>query len=595
MQKRWQINSKAPNDFIKQFPEYPALVLQLLFNRNIRDQSAIDEFFNPDYEEGLYDPFLMKGMKRAVERIFKAVRNKEKIIVFGDYDADGLTSAAVLVKILEALGARPDVYIPDRAKEGYGLNLEAIRRFKELGVKLIITVDCGVSDFEEVELACQLGIEVIITDHHWVGEKLPRAFAILNPKQDDCQYPFKELAGVGVAYKLAQGLVYKLKACPEQSRRIKNEKLKINEGFEKWLLDLVAIGTVADCVPLVGENRILVKYGLIVLGKTQRIGLKTLMKNAGIINNNHLPLTTYEINFVIAPRLNAAGRMDHANHAYKLLISESLEEAKQLSEKLEEKNYQRQKITEKIVREVKSRLSGKEKIIFEGNENWPVGVVGLVASKLVDEANCPALIFSKGKKQSIGSGRSIHSFNLIEAISRCSKHLCEFGGHRGAAGFTLDNSKLVDFKDQLEAIAGEEIQSENLVPVINIDAEINSEDINWNIYDQIAKFSPFGEGNPKPLFLVRNLKISQMRIVGNGGKHLKLKLTAQRGGNGNIAVSSQDSLQKTFDAIGFSFGGCIKKINQGDLVDVVFELIADEWNGMRQLQLKIIDLKKSKK
>jgi len=534
MQKRWQINSKAPNDFIKRFPEYPALVLQLLFNRNIRDKNAIDEFFNPDYEEGLCDPFLMKGMEKAVERIFKAVRSKEKIIVFGDYDADGLTSTAVLVKILEALGARPDVYIPDRAKEGYGLNLEAIRRFKELGVKLIITVDCGVSDFEEVELARQLGVEVIITDHHWVGEKLPRAFAILNPKQDDCRYPFKELAGVGVAYKLAQGLVYKLK--------IKNEKLKINEGFEKWLLDLVAIGTVADCVPLVGEN----------------------------------------------------GRIDHANHAYKLLISESLEEAKQLSEKLEEKNYQRQKITEKIVREVKSRLSGKEKIIFEGSENWPVGVVGLVASKLVDEANCPTLIFSKGKKQSIGSGRSIHSFNLIEAISRCSQHLCEFGGHRGAAGFTLDNSKLADFKDQLEAIAGEEIQSENLVPVVNIDAEINSEDINWNIYDQIAKFSPFGEGNPKPLFLVRNLKISQMRIVGNGGKHLKLKLTTQRGGNGNIVVSSRDSLQKTFDAIGFSFGGCIKKINQGDLVDVVFELIADEWNGMRQLQLKIIDLKKSK-
>ena len=583
MTKKWKISQKVPDEFVKQFPEYSPLILQLLHKRNLMDQNVVDEFFNPDYEADLHNPFLMKGMDLAVERIFQAIENREKILVFGDYDADGITASVVLVKTFETFGARPEIYIPDRSKEGYGLNLEAIKKIKKNKIDLIVTVDCGISDVEEVDLANDLGIDVIITDHHWVGEKLPSAFAILNPKQNNCKYPFKELAGVGVAYKLAQALISKSKtnlAC-RQAENKKQKKGNLNNGFEKWLLDLVAVGTIADRVSLLGENRTLVKYGLIVLGKTQRIGFKELMKKARISNKKNLPLETEDVGFMIAPRLNAAGRMDHANCAYELLVSELSKEAEKLSEKLEKQNYERQKITEKIVKEIEARLTGNEKFVFEGDKNWPVGVIGLAASKIADNLHRPILIFSKKEKESSGSGRSIDQFNLIEALNKCGKCFKEFGGHKGAVGFTLKNSKLKEFKKQFGIIVDKELKDENLIPVVNIDAEIFAEDVNWNIYDQIVKFSPFGQDNPKPLFLVKNLKISQMWIVGNNGKHLKLKL-----------VSSANNFQRTFDAIGFSFGECEKKIHIGDSIDVVFEFIVDEWNGTRQLQLKIVDLRK---
>jgi single-stranded-DNA-specific exonuclease len=365
MQKRWIVNKKYPEKFAKEFPELTPIILQLLWDREIKDQTLVDEFFNPDYEQDIHDPFLMKDMDKAVQRIFKAIKNGERITIYGDYDVDGVTSSVVMVSALielksvisqvekEEAKKFIDIYIPDREFEGYGLNEKAVNQIKKEKTDLIITVDCGISSFESVEIVKKLGMDIIITDHHHVPDKVPEALAIINPKQKDCSYPFKELAGVGVAFKLAQALIGNVgnrHAC------------SLPDGFEKWLLDLVALGTVADCVDLVGENRTLVKYGLLVINKTKRIGIKKLIKASGtkIRENGNVreakAIDTTSISFMLAPRLNAAGRMDHANTSYELLNSEDEHEAEVLSDKLEKNNQSRQRITEKAMVEIKQRI-----------------------------------------------------------------------------------------------------------------------------------------------------------------------------------------------------------------------------------------------
>ena len=580
MKKNWRLKPKIPQDFLKKFPEYSHLVLQLLYNRGITEKDQIGDFFNFDYNKNLHDPFLMEDMDKAVKRILKAIQKKEKIAVFGDYDVDGITSTAILSKTLQLLGNEPEIYIPDRAKEGYGLNLKAVQYLKKQKINLMITVDCGISDFKEITLANQLGIDTIITDHHSIPEKIPPALAILNPRLKNCAYPFKDLAGVGVAYKLAQALICKSKA---------------NNGFEKWLLDLVALGTVADCVSLLGENRILVHYGLIVLNKTKNPGLKKLIeisrvssrkKEGGIISE--------DISFVLAPRLNAAGRMDHANLSFQLLMSEDEIEIEKIAQKLEKKNQERQKRTKEITEEAKKRFYKKnsakdkekmEKIIFETDSNWQIGLVGLVAGKLSNEFSRPALIFSKGEKKSVGSGRSIPCFNLIEAVSRCKDLLLEFGGHSQAVGFSILNDKLDDFYQSLKFIAERNLKEKDLVPTFEIETEVKGKDLDWDFFKQISKFTPFGKANPMPLFLMRNLQIKEKRAVGNGEKHLKMKL---------LWKSSDGNHEKIFEAIGFNFGNCFFKLEENDFIDVVFELISNHWNGYSSLQLKVVDLRKSK-
>ena len=597
MKKNWHLKNKFPQNFSEKFPEYIPLVSQLLYNRGITEKNQAGDFFNFDYNKDLHNPFLMEDMEKAVERILKAIQKKEKIAVFGDYDADGITSTAILAKTLKLLGNEPEVYIPDRAKEGYGMNLKAIKYLKKQKINLIITVDCGISDFEEIVLANQSGIEVIVTDHHCIPEKIPPALAILNPHLENCSYPFKDLAGVGVAYKLVQGLIQRRRhSRMSLSTSKKNGDIKnLNNGFEKWLLDLVALGTVADCVPLLGENRALVHYGLIVLNKTKNPGLKKLIeisrvssrkKEGGIISE--------DISFVLAPRLNVAGRMDHANLSFRLLMSEDETEIEEIAQKLEKKNQERQKITKEIIEEAKKRFYKKnpakggkkiDKIIFEADSEWPVGLVGLVAGRLSDEFSRPALIFSKGDKKSIGSGRSIPCFNLIETVSHCQDFLLEFGGHSQAAGFTLLNDQLGDFYQALKFIAERNLKEENLKPSLEIEAEAEGKDLNWDFFNQISKFAPFGQNNPTPLLLMKNLQIKEMRAVGNGEKHLKMKL---------LWKSSDGNHEKNFEAIGFNFGNCFSKLKENDFVDVVFELTSNLWNGYTSLQLKIVDLKRAK-
>jgi len=580
----WKIKDKAPDKFIKQFPEYQPLVLQLLYSRGLTTQKQIDEFFNPDYGEDLHDPFLMLGMKEAVKRILKAVKKQKKIAIFGDYDADGVCGTVILKTILEALGAKlSGVFIPNRMIEGYGLNNEAVKKAASQETDLIITIDCGITDFGEIKLANSLGMEVIITDHHLVGKKVPAAKVIIDPFQKGDRYPFKELSGAGVVFKLAQALL--------KSQKPKVPSQKISDGWEKWLLDLVAIATVADCMPLLGENRTLVRYGLIVLAQTQRIGLQELMRVARIAPSFEAEtlktnLDGYSLGFILAPRLNAAGRIHHANLAFELLITESRQEASEMAQRIDDFNRQRQKLTDEIVAQIEQRIKGKTKdaeqpVIVEADKDWSPGIVGLVAGRIADRYHRPTIIFNQKEATSRGSARSIPSFNIVEAIASCADLLKEFGGHPVSAGLCLENKKLPLFKEKINQYARTKLIGKDLIPAMEVDLEVGANDINWEFFDKLVNFEPFGQANPAPVFLFKNLEILNCRFVGNGSQHLKLEL------------KSSNLENKIFKAIGFRLaknGGQDLKI--GDKVDIVFELIIDEWNGNRELQFKIIDIKK---
>jgi len=362
MKKKWKILDKAPKDFFSQFPEIDPIVLQLLYNRGLKTQKQIDEFLNPDYGQDQHDPFLFKDMEKATKRIFKALTNKEKVAIYGDYDADGVTSTAVIYNVLKELGFKNiEVYIPYRMTEGYGINEVAVKEFEEKNIDLMITVDCGIANKEEIALANKKGIDVIITDHHHEPLNPPdKALAIINAKVKGEKYPFKDLAGVGVAFKLAQALI----------KKSREKGIDIPKGYEKWLLDLVAIGTVTDCVGLIGENRTLVRYGLVVLNKTKRIGLRKLIEKANLTLGQ---IEAWNIAFQLGPRLNAAGRLDHASTSFKLLTTDDKKEAEEIVEGLEKTNRERQKITEKMVDQAKEQIDDKKaksSIISVIGQNW---------------------------------------------------------------------------------------------------------------------------------------------------------------------------------------------------------------------------------
>lgn len=606
MQKRWVIDERYSEEFGKNFPEFSPVVLQLLWNRGFRDQKTVDEFFNPDYESDIHDPFSLKDMEKAVKRIFAALESEEKIMVYGDYDADGVTSSAVVMNtlielksVLKNVSQREakeflDIYIPDREKEGYGITEKAVEEIGKRKPDLIITVDCGVSNVQSVEEINKLGVDVIITDHHHVPEVRPAAYAIINPKQPDCEYPFKMLAGVGVAFKLSQGLFLFLQK--EYSEKF--EKMK--PGFEKWLLDLVALGTVADCVELVGENRTLTKYGLLVLNKTQRIGIRKLIESAGLEpreNGSFVKgkfLDTTHISFNLAPRLNAAGRMDHANGAYKLLMAEKSEEAEELAQNLERNNQIRQKLTDEMMEEVRKRIAKRKdlpKVVIEKDKDWKIGLVGLVAGKLVEEFSRPFLIMREEETgECAGSGRSIVPFNLIESIGKCSELLTQFGGHSQAAGLKVKKNCFKKFDKKINEIADEILTQEDLIPSIEIDAEIDAEKINWDLVSELEKFAPFGYANRKPVFLVKNLEVHEIKAVGNNKDHLRASLR----------TTFENGRAKYFPAIGFRLGYMLEQmpgsetgLRWGDKVDVVFQPEINEWNGDRELQLNVVDIRLS--
>jgi single-stranded-DNA-specific exonuclease len=569
MEKIWKIKESS-REFPKELEKkFNPLVLRILFNRGVREASEIEKFFLFDYVNDLSNSSEFLGMEKAVDRIALAKKSGEKIAIFGDYDADGVSASAVLHETFGLLGfSEPVCYIPDRQLEGYGMNEKAVEYLAGQGVKLIITVDCGITNRKEVARARELGMDVIITDHHSVPDELPEALVCINPHIPTSGFPFSDLAGVGVAFKLAEAICRKIDPGKIESM--------------KWLLDLVAIGTIADCVPLLGENRVLVKYGLLVLSKTKRVGMREIFQVGRIdISENNIP-DTQKVAFQIAPRINAAGRMDHANISYQLLIEKDIAKARVMALELESKNQNRQKITTEIFREVQA-LSQKsfqdKKFIFAESEVWPVGILGLVAGKITEEFQKPTAIFQKKGDELSGSFRSIPEVNIMQMIRGCSDLLLRFGGHSQAAGVSLKTENSQKFYARMSELIEKELLGKEIVPTLEVDVEIAAEDIDWDLLNDLKKMEPFGQGNAEPVFCARSMFVSEARIIGNGQKHWKL------------AIRPDKDSPKIFDAVGFSMVEKFPNLKSGDIIDTVFNLSEDEWNGNKKIQMKLIDLR----
>ncbi|MFA5871212.1 MAG: single-stranded-DNA-specific exonuclease RecJ [Parcubacteria group bacterium] len=546
------------------------VTLELLLQRGFLKKEKIQKFLNTDFGN-LHSPCLLSGVKEAVTRIIQARNKKEKIVIFGDYDADGITSTAILKEVLGEIGIEVYSYIPDRNKEGYGLNKKALDFIAaEYRPKLLITVDCGISNSEEIGYAQKKGIEVIVTDHHSIPKILPKNIILINPKLPDQKYPFRELAGVGVVYKLSQALYQEILPA-------KVEQLK-------WFLDLVAIGTIADCVPLVDENRVFAKFGLIVLQKTKRLGVQEIIKTARLNINEQNPPNAENIAFQIGPRFNAAGRMDHADIALNLLTEKDPVKARLAALEIESKNSERQKVTQHVYEEVKKTLAPREdhKLIIRKGEHWPLGILGVVAGKIADEYCCPTFILRETGDLLEGSGRSIEAFDLIKNVSQLDQHLEKFGGHAQAMGIKVKKNKLALFENGLLSLIEKKYTPEKWGKAISADIEIDPNNLDWDIISEIKKFEPFGEGNREPIFLSHNLSIQEMKIVGNGQKHLKLKLGTTENG------------AKSFEAIFFKGVASAKDVKVGDSVSALYNLRSSEWNGNHRIEMNIIDLEKSK-
>lgn len=569
--KTWHIAEPVAKNITNPSCPKPELAAILLCNRDFNDANAIESFLNPQFERDIHDPFLFQDMTRVVNRINEAIKQKQNIVVYADYDADGVCSAVLLVSVLRELGANvSEVYLPHREKEGYGLNKKAIEQFIAAGANLLITLDCGTTNYEEIIFANEAHIDVIVIDHHHAPEHRPPAYAILNAKMPNESYPYKFLASVGVTFKTAQALLKeRIKEHPHETERW--------QSYEKWLLDLVAIATVTDLVPLLGENRALLKYGLIVLNKTQRPGLKAIISAMGGALGS---LDTYSVGFQIGPRLNAAGRMNHANSAYKLLQSSDTLEAENLAKLLEQENKNRQDKTNKITAEAFASLNGQENdwALVAVGENWPVGLVGLVASRLMEYYHRPVLVIGHNGHEFWGSGRSISSFNIIEALSSIADLFEKFGGHAQACGFTLKKGEDVNIlRERLNELAHSKLKEDDLTPVINIEAVLSLREVNEELGEMLQLFEPFGMANPRPRFLFSNVRVVGLNRVGNEGKHLRLTLS-----------DGGDTIRH---AIGFNHGERGESIKLGDIIDVAAEVVLNEWNGRRDWQIRIIDFR----
>lgn len=562
MNKKWQINetNKEQIQEIKEKYQLNDLLATILSNRNIITEEQIKLFLNPTRND-FYDPFLMTDMEKAVERIIKAIDNQEKVTIYGDYDVDGITSITVLKSFLRDVGLEVLTYIPNRLDEGYGLNKNAIDKIAENGTKLMITVDCGISGNDEIEYANSLGIETIVTDHHEPGNELPNALAVVDNKRKDSKYPFRELAGVGVVFKLTQAL---------------SERLGLKaEAYLKYL-DIVCVGTISDIVPLVDENRVIAKLGLMLVKQTKNIGLRAIINSSG-----YSKIDSNTVSFGIAPRINACGRMGKADEALRLLLSSDINEVNELINKLNIHNKERQEteksIFENAVEKIERENLDKNRAIVVGGENWHHGVIGIVASKITDMYFKPSILLSF-EEDGIGkgSGRSIPGFDLHEALTKCKDSIEKFGGHSMAVGVTVLKKDLEEFREKLEKIA-EENRTEEIIPIINIDAKINLSDVNKEMVDSMKELEPFGEANKMPIFAFKNLKIDSIRSLSEG-KHLKLTLKD----NNNI-----------INAIGFNIGNLADVYRIGDKVDVVGVLEINTFGGVDNLQINIKDIMKS--
>ncbi len=561
MNKKWEFYN-SDIEKIKEISEkfeISELLSAVLVNRNIVDDKDVKLFLNPTRND-FHDPYLMPDMKPAVDRIIKAIENNEKTIIYGDYDVDGITSITVLTRFLKERGLDVSSYIPNRLDEGYGLNKDAIKNIADSGYKLIITVDCGISGTEEVAYAYSLGMEVIVTDHHEPLEELPKALAVIDCKRKDSKYPFNSLAGVGVAFKLAQAI---------------GIKLGLEEKEYLKYLDVVCIGTISDIVPLIDENRVIAKLGLRLVEQTRLPGVKALLNAAAYkeVNSN-------TVSFGIAPRINACGRMGHERDALDLFLTENIVEANRITEKLNEYNKKRQEIEkrmfEEAVQKIKQEDIKEKNAIVLGGEDWHHGVIGIVASKITELYYKPSILICFEGEEGKGSGRSISGFDLHAALCASSNYLEKYGGHEMAVGLSLKKEMFEEFKINFEKLA-EDAHTEEFVPVIKIDKEINLKDITIENVKGLNLLEPFGEANKTPIFIYKNLRIDSIRALSEG-KHLKLTLK-----DGNTIIN----------AIGFNMGEYSEEYLIGDKIDVVGILEINSFNGIESVQINMKDIRKS--
>jgi single-stranded-DNA-specific exonuclease len=555
--KRWEVASPPPAEAIQELSGYPDILRRILYNRGFRTHEQARAFLEAQPPIGTEANNLL-DLPKAVDRIKFAIQHRESIVVYGDYDADGVTATALLVKALRALGAVVREYIPNRFDEGYGLNLDAMSSLRELGTDLIITVDCGIRSWEEANYSRSVGMDLIITDHHYPLDSLPQAYAIINPKQSGDNYPEKNLAGVGLAYKIAEQLFI-------------SDPNKIDP---REYLDLVALGTVADLVPITGENRTLVRNGLEYLRRPHRQGIMALI---GVSGFSSARLTTSDISFGLAPRLNASGRLDTALASLKLLISEDLREAGQLAQWLEIQNRDRQKIMRDIQINADQKIIIDDKIpilLFAADPNYNPGVIGLAASRLTEQYYRPSIIASIGEKYTRGSCRSISEFHITQALDQCKDMLDHHGGHAAAAGFTVRNELLQPLIEKLFNIATEQLGKMDLRPKIFAELEIPLSELKPDILRYLDLLQPTGMGNPTPIFMSRGLKVTRQKAIGADGSHLKLAVT-----DGKI----------TYDAIAFRQGHWIAQIPP--LIDLMYTFELNEFNGQTSLQLNVKDIR----
>lgn len=566
MEFRWEVlnnhDSRTINEYADQLNSSPVLA-RILLNRGIANIETARRFLKPELSH-LHDPFLLAGMQDAVERIAAAITNKEKILIYGDYDVDGTTATSMLLLFFRNLGQDVGFYIPDRLLEGYGLSEKGMVFAKENGLDLIITVDCGITAVDEVKLANEFGIDVIICDHHQPAQDLPPAMAILNPKREDCTYPFKELAGVGVAFKLLQAL---------------QRHLALDESTVMRFLGLVSIGSSADIVPLVDENRVIVKHGLQSLSEPKSIGLEALIDSSGLSDRE---IGTGQVVFVLAPRINAVGRMGDAGRAVRLLTSDNKQQAKNIATILESENRHRKSIDEETFSQafeiIESDFNpGEESFFVLHKQGWHPGVIGIVASRLVEKFYRPTLMIATDEKGlGRGSARSIAGFNIYEALKECEDLMVNFGGHKYAAGLTIEIENIPLLREKLSQIAAKQLTDDMLKPKLSIDSEIRFHEIDGQLIKLINRMAPFGPQNMRPLFLSKGLHVVGTPSV-VGRNHLKLKVR-------------QDGV--IMDAIGFDLGEKIYRISPGEQdVEMVYIIDENEYKGRKTIQLRVKDLR----
>lgn len=559
IEKTWQIAAKITPEADKILDQYPSLIRQVLFNRGHATLEASTNFFATAAPAG-HEPLKMKNMGAAVDRLESAIRNGESVVVYGDYDADGVTATALMVQALQTLGGNASDYIPDRFEEGYGLNIQALRQLKEGGAAVVISVDCGVRSLAEAEEARKLGLDLIITDHHTPGPELPNAFALINTKQTGDEYPEKQLAGVGTAFKLAAAL---------------SERMTPGANGHAGL-DLVALGTVADMVPLVGENRWLVREGLAQIRKASRQGLYSLIGASGLKTAS---ICSGDIGFMLGPRLNAAGRMETAKAAYDLLVTQDIFKAGQLAQYLDNRNRERQLLTRQMSESAETLANSEDPdalLLVAIHEEYSSGVVGLVASRLVERFYRPAIVGQRGPEFTRASCRSIPEFHITEALETCADLFENFGGHAAAAGFTIRNERMPELLERLRALAEEKLGSLDLKPVLVADVELALSELKPDLLQHLDMLEPTGYGNPQVNLVSRRLQVKGARIVGKEARHLKLTVT-----DGHIV----------YDAIAFGHGEWMQNMPQ--YVDLLYRFEANEFNGQSRLQLNVRDIKAS--